>query len=569
MRERDLKQRPGNPFRRTFMSLAEISLPGPSQDLRQDHHHQARILVVEDSIIQAEILRRTLVKHGFTVDHAQNGLEGLAKTKADRPDLVISDIEMPEMNGFELCRAIRREKVLRDLPIILLTSLSDLEDVMKGLEAGAFNFINKPYDEDRLLAIVEDQLRKLKDPEPRKKNGLLVTCAGQQYTIREKPAKIIDFFLSTYSIAVEKNLELAKAQEELRTLNEQLEDKVQERALALIAETTQRQRAEEELDRTRQYQELILKAAGEGILGVDLNGRISFANPAAVKMLGYEPEDILGQPFDSVCLYSKPDDRPVPPPERPFRATLRDGQRRSVEGIYRRQDGVGFPVQGTCGAIAEGNKITGAVITFQDITERRQANAALRRAMEGAVKALAITVEVRDPYTSGHQVRVAMLACAIAREMGLPEERIEVLRIAGVLHDIGKIQIPAEILSKPTRLSKTEFSLIMIHPQVSYDIIKTVEFPGQVAEIVLQHHERMDGSGYPNGLQGDELLLEARILAVADVVEAMSSHRPYRPALGLEKALEEVTTNQGTRYDSEAVEECVNLFAKKDFRFEA
>jgi PAS domain S-box-containing protein/putative nucleotidyltransferase with HDIG domain len=550
------------------MALAEISPPSLSKNLMQDHHNHARILVVEDSLVQAEILRRTLAKHGFMVDHAPNGLEGLAKTKADRPDLVISDIEMPEMNGFELCRAIRREEVLRDLPVVLLTSLSDLEDVMKGLEAGAFNFITKPYNEERLLAIVENQLRKLKDPELRKKNGLLVTCAGQQYTIRQKPEKILDFFLSTYSLAVEKNLELAKAQEELRTLNEQLERKVQERALALLAEASQRQQAEEELYRSRQYQELILNAAGEGILGVDLNGQITFANPAVVKMLGYEPEDILGQPFDNACLYSKPDGRPVPPKERPFRATLRDGQRRSVEGIYRRQDGVGFPVQGTCGAIAEGNKITGAVITFQDITERRQANAALRRAMEGAVKALAITVEVRDPYTSGHQVRVAMLACAIAREMGLPEERIEVLRIAGVLHDLGKIQIPAEILSKPTRLSKAEFALIMDHPQISYDIIKTADFPGQVAEIVVQHHERMDGSGYPKGLQGDELLLEARILAVADVVEAMVSHRPYRPGLGLDKALEEVTTNQGVRYDSEAVETCVNLFAKKDFKFE-
>ncbi len=313
---------------------------------------------------------------------------------------------------------------------------------------------------------------------------------------------------------------------------------------------------------------MILNAAGEGILGVDLKGRIIFANPAAVKMLGYEQEDLLGQPFDSACLLSKPDGRPVPQQDRPFHATLRDGQSRDVEGIYHRQDGVVFPVQATCSAIAEWNKITGAVITFRDITERVQADAALRRALEGAVKALAITVEARDPYTSGHQLRVAMLACAIAREMGLSEERLEVLRIAGVLHDIGKIQIPAEILSKPTRLSKTEFSLIQIHPQISYDIIKTVEFPGHVAEIVVQHHERMDGSGYPNGLQGDELLLESRILAVADVVEAMVSHRPYRPGLGLDKALEEINTNKGVRYDSEAVEACVNLFIMKDFRFE-
>jgi putative nucleotidyltransferase with HDIG domain/PAS domain S-box-containing protein len=481
---------------------------------------------------------------------------------------VISDINMPEMNGFELCRAIRREEVLRDLPIILLTSLSNLEDVLEGLEAGAFNFITKPFNEERLLAIVEHQLRKLKDPELRENNGLLVTCAGQQYSIREKPEKIIDFFLSTYSIAVEKNLELAKAQEELRTLNELLEQKAQERALALIDESSQRQRAEEELDRTRQHQELILNAAGEGILGVDLQGLITFANPIAVLMLGCEKDDILGKPFDYTFPFFQPDGRPVPPQERPFHATLRDGQRRGVEGIYFRQDGMGLPVQSTCCAIAEGNKITGAVITFRDITERKQADAALRRAFGGAVKALANAVEVRDPYTSGHQLRVAVLACAIAREMGLPEERIEVLRIAGGLHDIGKIRIPAEILSKPTRLSNYEFDLIKTHPTIGFDIIKTVDFPGQVDEIVVQHHERMDGSGYPKGLQGDEVLLESRILAVADVVEAMVSHRPYRPGLGLEKALEEITTNKGVRYDSEAVEACVNLFINKDFKFE-
>jgi putative nucleotidyltransferase with HDIG domain/PAS domain S-box-containing protein len=285
-------------------------------------------------------------------------------------------------------------------------------------------------------------------------------------------------------------------------------------------------------------------------------------------MLGYEREDLLGQPFASACLYSKPDGRSVPPPERAFHATLRDGRRRDGTGIYHRPDGEGFPVQCTCSAITEGEQITGAVITFRDITERVEAHAAMRRAFEGSVNALANTVEARDPYTSGHQLRVAMLACTIAQEMGLPRERIEVLRIAGGLHDIGKIRIPAEILSKPTRLLDIEFDFIKIHPQVGYDIIRTVEFPGQVAEIVLQHHERMDGSGYPQGLQGGELLLESRILSVADVVEAMVSHRPYRPGLGVEKALDEITSNRGVRYDAGAVEACVNLFTKKDFKFD-
>jgi len=160
------------------------------------------------------------------------------------------------------------------------------------------------------------------------------------------------------------------------------------------------------------------------------------------------------------------------------------------------------------------------------------------------------------------------LACAIATEMGLPDERIEGIYIAGLLHDIGKIAIPAEILNKPTKLTEAESNLIKTHPQVGYDILKNIEFSEPIAQIVLQHHEMMDGSGYPQGLKGKEILLEARILAVADVVEAISSHRPYRPALGLDKALEEIAQNKGTLYDPKVVDTCLKLFTEKGFRFD-
>jgi PAS domain S-box-containing protein/putative nucleotidyltransferase with HDIG domain len=534
----------------------------------QKRSNHIRILVVEDSLVQAELLRRILVEHGFAVDYAKNGAEGLAKIKANRPDLVISDIIMPAMTGFELCQAIRREKRLQDLPFILLTSLSNLEDVLTGLESGADNFITKPYNKDQLLTIITGQLAKKTPAGLQDENGLVVTHSGQRHVIRKSPEKILDFFLSIYGIALGNNAELARTKIELEDLNKELEHKVQERALALIAEITQRQEAEMELDRSRRYQELILNAAGEGILGVDIKGRVTFANPAALKMLGYAPWDLLGQFFNQVCPFSQPDGRPVLKEGRPLQVTLLDGQRRDAEGMYSRQDGSSFPVQSTCCAITEGQEITGAVISFRDITKRKETEDALRRAFEGAVRALASAVEARDPYTSGHQLRVATLACAIAREMGLSEERVEVLRMAGVLHDIGKIQIPAEILSKPSRLSEIEFGLIKIHPQVGYNIIEAVDFPGQVADIVLQHHERMSGGGYPAGLRGEELLLESRVLAVADVVEAMVSHRPYRPGLGIEKALAEIIANKGILYDSEAVEACVKLFTVKEFSFE-
>jgi len=192
----------------------------------------------------------------------------------------------------------------------------------------------------------------------------------------------------------------------------------------------------------------------------------------------------------------------------------------------------------------------------------------LRRAMEGIIRAISRAVELRDPYTSGHQQRVAMLSGAIAQEMGLPKDRIEGIRLAAMIHDLGKITVPAGILSKPTRLADYELAIIRTHSQVGYDILKEIEFPWPIAEIVYQHHEKMDGSGYPRGLSGKDILLDARILCVADVVEAMASHRPYRPAIGLDQALAEISDNAGALYDPEAVQACLSLFRRKGFSFE-
>jgi putative nucleotidyltransferase with HDIG domain len=193
----------------------------------------------------------------------------------------------------------------------------------------------------------------------------------------------------------------------------------------------------------------------------------------------------------------------------------------------------------------------------------------LRKIFEQTVNALASAVGKRDPYTTDHQRRVTMLACTIAKEIGLTDEQINGLRLAGMLHDIGKLAVPSEILSKPTRLSDAEFTIIKTHPRVASDILKTIEFPWPIAEIVLQHHERIDGSGYPQGLTNKNILLEARILAIADVVEAISSHRPYRPAYSLEYTLEEISKNKGVIYDSEVVDVCLRLFREKKFSFES
>jgi HD-GYP domain-containing protein (c-di-GMP phosphodiesterase class II)/PAS domain-containing protein len=192
----------------------------------------------------------------------------------------------------------------------------------------------------------------------------------------------------------------------------------------------------------------------------------------------------------------------------------------------------------------------------------------LRSSMNSTVEAIASMVELRDPYTAGHERRVSQLACTIGQEMGLPERQVEGLRVIGYLHDIGKIAVPAEILSKPTRLSDIEFAMIKAHPQSGYDILKNLEFPWPVAQAVLQHHERLDGSGYPQGLTAEEIILEARIVMVADVVEAMASHRPYRSAIGFEAALAEIKANRGRLYDEKVVDTCLSLFTEKGFRFE-
>jgi putative nucleotidyltransferase with HDIG domain len=219
-------------------------------------------------------------------------------------------------------------------------------------------------------------------------------------------------------------------------------------------------------------------------------------------------------------------------------------------------------------------KVEKVVVVSRNVTERKKAEEELRQSfkklqkmMGDTVQAIALTVEMKDLYTAGHQRRVAKLAAEIAKEMKLSETQVEGIHISGLLHDIGKIAVPSEILSKPGKITEIEFMIIKSHTQVGFEILKNIEFPWPVAQVALQHHERLNGSGYPFGISGEEMLLESKVMAVADVVEAMCSHRPYRPALGVDKALEEVSKNKGVLYDSEVVEACLKVF-KQGFEFE-
>jgi len=207
--------------------------------------------------------------------------------------------------------------------------------------------------------------------------------------------------------------------------------------------------------------------------------------------------------------------------------------------------------------------------TLQRSSEKilKQTLERVRGSLAGTIQVVESIVEKRDPYTAGHQQRVSDLADLIAKEMGFSANQIDAVRMASSIHDIGKISVPSEILSKPTQLTEHEFELIKQHPTVGYEILKNIEFPWPIAEIVLQHHERLNGAGYPNGVKNGEILMEARILGVADVVEAMSSHRPYRAGLGINKALEEIKKNKGILYEPDVVEACIELIEKKGYKF--
>ena len=298
------------------------------------------------------------------------------------------------------------------------------------------------------------------------------------------------------------------------------------------------------------------------------------ANQAMAHILGYDSPAELMATFTDIAhqLYVHPEER-----SRLMQRLRDEGQVHGYEIDFYRKDRKRIWVSSNVRAVWSRNvsDIDYYEGFIQDITELRQAVEfrlqsldRLRNAMGATIQTLSLTVEIRDPYTAGHQKRVADLARRIATELKVAPERIEGLRMAATVHDIGKVSIPAEILSKPTRLSDLEIKLIRTHAVKGYDILKDIEFPWPVAEIVLQHHERLDGSGYPRGLKGDEITPEARILIIADVVEAMSSHRPYRPALGMEAALAEIETNSGTLYDTEAVKACLRLFREDGYRLD-
>jgi PAS domain S-box-containing protein len=338
---------------------------------------------------------------------------------------------------------------------------------------------------------------------------------------------------------------------------------------SIARDITERKAVEKKLLESEKYFKEITENSSDIILITDKNGDIKYCSRSIERFSGYTPEELIGKsgftfihPDDlerAANDYSKAillQDTAIP---NGFRMIHKDGSERYLEGLGKN--------------LLDNPDVAGFIMNVHDATESKQAEKKLMQTLDSLRKAFGVTmqvmvsaVEMRDPYTAGHQIRAADLARAIAREMGLSPDKIDGIRIAGTIHDIGKLSIPAEILSKPTKLTDIEFSLIKEHSQSGYEMLKNVESPWPLAEIIHQHHERMNGTGYPRNLKGDEILIEARILAVADVVEAMASHRPYRASLGIEAALEEIEKNNGILYDNAVADACLKLFREKNYQ---
>ena len=334
--------------------------------------------------------------------------------------------------------------------------------------------------------------------------------------------------------------------------------------IGLFEDITQRKQAEALLRESEERFRSVFEDGQLGMAIVDTDTRIVQANRRMAELFGCAPRELAGVIVKDL---SHPDDV-ADVGARIERLAAGNIDYFDAEDRYIRKDGSTLigRVVGTLIGSADEARSRHIIVMLEDVTARRQTQeelsntmAKLRQSMRQAILAMAHIVEVRDPYTAGHQERVACLARAISQTLGLPEDEVSGIYYASLVHDIGKISIPGEILSKPGRLSSAEFALIRVHPQAGYDIVRSIDFPWPVNDIVMQHHERLDGSGYPQGLAGDQISYGAMIVAVADVVEAMSSHRPYRPALGVEAALDEIRKNRGRLYDPGVVDACESI----------
>ncbi|MES9870612.1 MAG: HD domain-containing phosphohydrolase [Sedimenticola sp.] len=478
------------------------------------------ILIVDDETSFLDLLTSYL-EEDYRVIAVKDGASAVKRAAAEPvPDLVLLDIVMPEMDGYQVCQKLQQDPQTCDIPVIFSTSVEDEHQEARGFSLGAVDYVTKPFSSAVIKARIETHL-KLHDA---------------QNTLRRHNLKLAS--------------EVERQTEQTATAYEHLRHQ----------ET--------------KFHTLVSNIPGAVYrCALDENWTMEFISDEIEAISGYPAENFINNRVRSFASIIHPDDAEV------VDSVVKEAvaERRPYNMEYRILDSDGQPLwvyeQGRA-VFDDGTPLWLDGVIF-DISQQKTADKALSDAREQlhdnllqTIQALGNLLDKRDPYTAGHQQRVSELAVAIAREMGLDEEIQEGIRMGGSIHDIGKIHIPAELLNRPGKLSEHEFQMVKSHPEVGYEIINAVDLPWPVADMIHQHHERLDGSGYPRGLKGDEIILEARILAVADVVEAIASHRPYRPAREIEVALEEIRCNSGTLYDPEVVDTCLRLFSTKAFTWE-
>ena len=584
-----------------------------------------KILIVDNDILILEFVKDLLQEKGHEVMVAEDGLEALDILKTYVPNIIFSDLVMPNIDGRKLCGAIREMPQHADCWIAIISALA-AEEKMDPAELGADIVIAKgPLSElgRIILSVVENpeenrrkcrlgQVLGVEDMWPRKITQELLSAKQHVEIILEKMKEGIleiegDGRIVSANAQVRSLTHLSEGDllgTELITLfSPEYKDRVKallsengtgkeiteeapvlfhghlvtlsiiplkDHAVVIINDITERKRKERELRESQDRFRFLVDNMLDAAVIVDPNGNTLFANKTALDLVGItSPQDVIGKHFAD---FVHPDCRRTVIKNylkaerghdkilREYKIVTPNGEEKDVEGL-----GTNIAFKGMPAYIA----------TLRDITERKKAEKQIRdgiirlsKNLEETIISLASAFEMKDPYTAGHQRRVTEIVSAIALEMDIDPERFQGLRLASLVHDIGKINVPTEILSKPGKLTGPEFELIRTHSEAGYNILKKINFPWPIARIVLQHHERMDGSGYPNSLSGPEILLEARIIAVADVMEAMATHRPYRAALGIEMALEEIEANRGLLYDKDVAEICLQLFRSGKFRFE-
>ena len=550
------------------------------------------VLTVDDDEFVREILAAYLEDSGYEVLQAENGLLGLETFRREKPDLVMLDLRMPEMDGLEVLGYITKESP--DTPVILVSGMGTIGDAIKALKLGAWDYIAKPiHDMGVLEHAVNKALERSEFLEQRKKYRVHLEEEVKKRTAEVEQRRLE---LEKAYNDLQAEVEVRKEAEELLS-NINLELTMLSDCIHAVVRATDEQSLIQEICR------IIVEVGGYQMAWVGFAEQDIEKSVKPVAWMG-EDKGFLEEiniswdncdrgrgPTGTAIRTAKPvvnEDTTVNPNiilwreellKRGFNSAVAlpliyEGDTLGVLTIYASERET-FDKSEIDRLMGLANDLAYGICALRTRIERIQAGEEielhvdkLQKALAGTIKVVASTVEVRDPYTAGHQRRVATLARAIAGEMGLSDNQTEGIFMAGVVHDLGKIYVPAEILSKPSRLNDIEFNLIRTHSQVGYDLLKTIDFPWPIAQIVHQHHERLNGSGYPQGLSSEQILIEAKIICVADVVEAMASHRPYRPARGVDLALEHIQEESGNLYDSLVVDTCLRLFSEKEFQFD-